>query len=655
MKTDFVKSENLVGRFAIVKLWPEIKTAEDECVSRLKLAADALGLECIEILSDGRYLSNPDKKISRNDVDFVIHLHYDTPKNYDAFSFVALWNPVKFYFEWGYSRCSRNLMTHDDFLSCASTAADDQVRRMVRSSSTHLPPLLRLYHSTPDIVHEPTLGNQKLFYAGINWEAVSGGKSRHQEVLKCLDKTGLMRIYGPHIFQGIKVWAGYDSYVKEVPFDGISMVHEIAKSGIALVLSSFAHKESGLMSSRLFESIAAGAVIICDENPFARKNFGDSLLYIDSRTSVEKMVEDIKSHLEWINNNPEKAIEMARRAQAIFRRDFNLLENLKNIYNSFESRKAELKNKICSESENKLCVRVFAIVPEYSNATVESYINSIEIQDYEHIVGTIVVNSNISDLEKTYIKKAVEKAKINVEIIQIDFYEFGIYNNVRALRKFGDIINTLISRYLVEDAFIVLVPTEKMLSNHISVLIGALHNNPEIDCAVTAATLNYEEEQVRSIHEVLDFGHVNRFGPPGYGRFIFRTSGIPVDIDCALPHLHGRPLAVLLGTKKIMQLHPATIDFNLSTEYPLRIWDELAENEIIWAYNPKAFEVLTGFGPRPAPSVQSVVDTAPVSSWTKMRLIKSLFSPKWIRIQLYALKREGLAKRLKVFRKNLKI
>ena len=251
MNQDFVLPEGLIGRFAIVKLWPDVKAAEDECITRLKIASRALCIECIEVHANGALLSDPAVIVTRKDVDFVLHLHYDTPKLYDVFSFVALWNPTEFYHQWGYQRTSRNLLSHDDFISCSSAAADDHVARMIRDRATHLPALFHLYHSIADVVHAPSLGDQKLFYAGINWEALNGGRSRHQEVLKQLDKTGLIRIFGPTIFQNVKVWEGYDSYVREIPFDGFSMLDEISKAGIALVLSSPAHKNAELMSNRL--------------------------------------------------------------------------------------------------------------------------------------------------------------------------------------------------------------------------------------------------------------------------------------------------------------------------------------------------------------------------------------------------------------------
>ena len=81
MNNDFPLPEGLFGRFGVVKLWPGIKTAEDECIARLKLAAKAIGVECVEILADGGFVSAPDIKASKANVDFVIHLHYDTPSD----------------------------------------------------------------------------------------------------------------------------------------------------------------------------------------------------------------------------------------------------------------------------------------------------------------------------------------------------------------------------------------------------------------------------------------------------------------------------------------------------------------------------------------------------------------------------------------------
>src|SRR5208282_5874403 len=185
-----------------------------------------------------------------------------------------------------------------------------------------------MYHSLSEPIHEPTLGDRKIFYCGINWERLGRKKGRHQDLLDRLDPTGNLRIFGPRVFQGVNVWEGYKSYEGSIPFDGVSLLKEINRAGIALVLSSDAHKESELMSNRLFESLAGGAFIICDENPFAKRFFGDCLLYFDASLPTEKAFAAIMEHVQWIKSNSEDALKMARRAQAIFLEKFSLDRSL---------------------------------------------------------------------------------------------------------------------------------------------------------------------------------------------------------------------------------------------------------------------------------------------------------------------------------------
>src|SRR5205823_1688343 len=115
MPIPFKKPDGLIGRFAVVKPWPETQAAEDENIARLQITARSLGLECVVVDPEGIRLDPPHSRISDRDVDFVIHLHFETPKAYNAFSFVVLWNPLRFFKDWGYRRYSRHLLSHDDF------------------------------------------------------------------------------------------------------------------------------------------------------------------------------------------------------------------------------------------------------------------------------------------------------------------------------------------------------------------------------------------------------------------------------------------------------------------------------------------------------------------------------------------------------------
>lgn len=661
MVEDFVLPAGLVGRFAVVKLWPEIKTAEDEVIARLKIAAVALGLECIEIYADGRLLETPANVITKKDVDFVFHLHYDTPKLYDVFSFVALWNPIQFYHEWGYQRCSRNLLTHDDFVSCSSPAADDHVGRMVRRAATHLSPLFNLYHSVADIVHPPSLGDHKLFYAGINWEALGGGRSRHQDLLKSLDHTGVLRIYGPRIFQGVKVWDGYDSYVREIPFDGVSMMDEIAKAGIALVLSSQAHKDSELMSSRLFESVAAGALVICDENNFSKKFFGDSLLYIDTRWSADRICDDILKHLAWAKKNQDEALGMVAKAQGIFRTKFTFKKNLKDLYLGFSDRKLELLNRQCPE-ERRINVRLNLLMPEYSDAILNAHVANVLTQEYTDFSPILIIDKTAASENQSCIKAVLSKLRMPIDVLEVDFFTYDPSREIRSRRRVGEIIGEVLKRTPQTDAVVFVAPNEKIFSNHLQILAGSLARNPDKNCAATAAILKHGDQPIHSVHERIDFRHLNPSAPNGYARFIFRVLGFPKDLGLALPHLDRKALAVLVGESVIIQEVPSTVVIDLEDEFPSGPWNEGQENAVISDFSPSAFATYTGYETilPPLPPPASV-------SWRIMQLLRLIVAQaraqrrrglaqllRLVIAQARILRREGLAARLIVLKRKLR-
>lgn len=652
MKQDFVLPSELVGRFAIVKLWPEIKTAEDECIARLKIAAAALGLDCFEIHSDGRLLEDPNKIITKNDVDFVLHLHYDTPKLYDAFSFVALWNPIQFYHEWGYARTSRNLLTHDDFVSCSSPSADDHVGRLIRKAATHLPPFFHLYHSIADIVHPPSLGDHKLFYAGINWDALRGGISRHQELLKRLDKTGDLRIFGPTIFQGVKVWNGYDSYVREIPFDGISMIDEISKAGIALVLSSQAHKDSELMSNRLFESVAAGALVICDENNFAKKFFGDSLLYIDSRCPVDMIFEDIANHLAWAKANPDHALAMIEKAQEIFRQKFALKKNLSDLYLGFSDRKLKLTKRQTLDTGSRISVRLYLMMPEYSEAILNTHIASVVAQEYKNFSPVLIIDKAETRENRSSIEIALARSPVPFEVLEVDIFTYGINKVIKTRRRVGAIIAEILGGASQFDAVVFVAPNEKIFSNHLQVLVGNLIRHPDKNCAATSAILVRSGQPVHSVHEKIDFRQLDPCAPIGYARFIFRVSAFSDDLNLALPYLDRKAMAILVGESGISPEIPSTVLLYVDHEFPSGPWDEGQENELISSFSPSAFAISTGheiiLPPLSAASL-SAVDTA-VGFWKILKLLRW----HWIVAQVRQLRRHGLAARLEALKRRLK-
>lgn len=119
-----------------------------------------------------------------------------------------------------------------------------------------------------------------------------------------------------------------DAFRGAIKYDGKSVIECIGQAGVCLVLHSHAHLQHGIPSGRIFEALAASAVIISDLNPFVIEYFGDSVLYIDESVSGEEMFEQIDAHMMWIKQHPEEALEMAKEAHDIFEKHFLLEDQL---------------------------------------------------------------------------------------------------------------------------------------------------------------------------------------------------------------------------------------------------------------------------------------------------------------------------------------
>ncbi len=96
--------------------------------------------------------------------------------------------------------------------------------------------------------------------------------------------------------------------------------------GISLVVHSLEHMVAKIPTSRIAESIAAGAIVISDNNAFVKNAFGDSVLYFDSVTQGDEIYSQLKAHIDWIKQNPEAVEVKTKAAYDILMRDF-VLEN----------------------------------------------------------------------------------------------------------------------------------------------------------------------------------------------------------------------------------------------------------------------------------------------------------------------------------------
>jgi hypothetical protein len=317
--------------FGVIRMWPDQAVAEHENISRLRDAANLLGVRLVELDKFGHILGSPRKRVTNDDVDFVLHLHFETAKTYDATSIAALWNPTQFYFDWGFERHWNNQMSHDIF---AYTGAPE-IRTLVRASrgAAVADEMPLLNHTLAEPIIPPTPHDHyRIMYCGINWEKLTNKPERHIGVLRELDALDLLDVYGPESIKGIKVWEGYKGYKGPLPFDGRTIIGKISQAGACLVFSSEAHIRSGIMSNRLFEAMAGGAVVIGDEHPFIEQALGSNYVRVPTSLPNPERVRLIAEALRRFNRLPDEALAMARAAQAKLVGSYHLCDQLAGLF-----------------------------------------------------------------------------------------------------------------------------------------------------------------------------------------------------------------------------------------------------------------------------------------------------------------------------------
>ncbi len=172
----------------------------------------------------------------------------------------------------------------------------------------------------------------RLFYIIANW-----GNRLSDEKYKILQSklalTDYTSLYG---ISKLKDIYG-EAFKGEISYDGESLIDLISEHGVCLILHSDTHIKYEIPSGRIFEAVAASAVVISDLNPFVIKNFGDSVLYIDQNLDGSSMFEQIDAHIHWIKNHSKQALIMAKKAHKILENNFLLEDQLLDFNNFRES------------------------------------------------------------------------------------------------------------------------------------------------------------------------------------------------------------------------------------------------------------------------------------------------------------------------------
>ena len=173
----------------------------------------------------------------------------------------------------------RNILSYDGYLTIS-----DRLERFIRDFSHGVgrPSEPGFFFNTPqttDLRSDWRQPNRpatlRVAYFGTNWNR------RTPLLFRALDRLELLRIHGP---EGSWRKEGLKSYAGPVPFDGAGPQRIYAECGLGLALMDERWQQEDIVSNRLFEISSVGAVSISPDMPWARKWFGDSVLYLIPRS-----------------------------------------------------------------------------------------------------------------------------------------------------------------------------------------------------------------------------------------------------------------------------------------------------------------------------------------------------------------------------------
>ncbi|NHO34402.1 glycosyltransferase family protein [Acetobacter fallax] len=442
------------------------------------------------------------------------------------------------------------MASHCDVLSCHSDIADSHALNVFEGLGRNLQkPLPTLFHSVPEPCFAPNITEKsKLFYIGINWERINGEKGRYHDLLALLDKENLIQIYGPKTFLGVEPWAGFISYSGELPFDGKSVVKSINASGICLVLSSGAHQKSGIMSNRLFEGLAAGAVIIANRNPFIMKYFSDCVYCVDDSLNSAAFASTIRDVVLHIRANVEEARDMAIRAQKRFLESFTLEKGLTDIIQRHPERVAAFIERTAGHD-----IKTITVIVEYAGLDIDVLLSMLENATRQvrvHVDLLIVCDSRIRETYEDNILEILHGKIASVRYYDDNFCSVDDELDVLPVRVKGtgeQIIAAL--RDIKTDYFCFMQADDFWFSDHLSSLAFALSKVPKssFSCSGRIGEIKGNGENlIRHVEELtlsniwsLADGFFNR----NVGRFLYDRSllaDLPTELFAILDGFHYR-------------------------------------------------------------------------------------------------------------------
>ena len=532
----------------IINPWPGDMSAEAEVLTRFKRAAEENQIGYVMLDNFGHILDEQQratgKFVDADSLSFILTTHYETPKVLNGFYYHTLWNPPEIPLNLDYytERVTNNYIMNEDFLIYDSGGMSNHLRSMLMNCPRTLEGASMLTASFPvSAILPPQLDNPTMFYCGMNWEKQIHGTNRHEGLFKLLDRTGKIKYFGPEsvpAWGGLRPWEGYDCYVGAIPFDGFSILKEINKCGICLVLSSDIHRRAGSATNRTYEACTAGAVIISDDNEFMMRNFKDAALFITyNKNNPSDTFRQIMEKYEWIIAHPEQALELAKRAQQIFIEKYSLDVQLNALVENHPARFKQISKDLYARDRMQKVLVTFVL---NTQVAAEAYIRldrvfrNVHGQLYQNIEVFIAADHSIALAVEQYCDEHCACA----QVIPMDLFD---KKGSRRLTD-GQAIRSM-QKQTSHVYYVNTTAEEIWFYDHITSLVRALEDSGAL-CAYSGSAF-HDCNGYRHINlfNMLDSSHLYYNNKPdralAAGQFLFSSKADDLVPDFLLDDLDG--------------------------------------------------------------------------------------------------------------------
>jgi hypothetical protein len=430
-------------RVALLNRYGEILD-QRERVSRLRLAFARMGIEFA--------LFAKSEEIDAFAPDCVLVTSLQDPKLTKFPTYGLIDQPMHAFLQ--VPRFVRNLLTYDGHLTISPVLK--QIVGDLTFSARKLDTGTAFFGITfpMTVLDLPELGDPKLCYV-----ASDQTRTQFDMLLERLARKGVLRLHGAEGRWTGRL-AGAHAGTPATDGEAIAGAYRAAGAGLCLNACDDLNK---LISPRLLEIVASGAVAIANRSDHLAETFGDTLLYVDSAAGIDAARDQILAHLAWVKANPEEAQRKIIRAHRIFAESFALERLVPNLV-ALHQRTLVAKGYVPAPGESAETMPSVSFITRTggrSRPFLERALDSLVAQNYPNLQVIFVLHGHFEWMDDL-IAKYTPSLKFKI---------------VEAL---GSLRSTAIVRGMEAvdtDMFGMLDDDDELLPNHVRTLVKTLRHH----------------------------------------------------------------------------------------------------------------------------------------------------------------------------------